>query len=63
MMGSEACMFGMAGMGLISILLIVLLVLGIGALVKYLFFSRKGERESTQEQKGREANGSFVREK
>ncbi len=31
----------MGGMGLIGILAIVLLVLGIAALVKYLFFSQK----------------------
>ncbi|MFC3284949.1 hypothetical protein [Litchfieldella rifensis] len=43
MMGSEACTWGMAGMGLISILLIVALVLGIAALVKYLFFNRRHE--------------------
>ncbi|MBB3231172.1 hypothetical protein [Halomonas stenophila] len=43
MMGSEACTWGMAGMGLISILLIVALVLGIAALVKYLFFKKRRE--------------------
>lgn len=41
MMGSENCMWGMAGMGLIGILLVIALVLGVAALVKYLFFSRK----------------------
>ncbi|HDZ37250.1 MAG TPA: hypothetical protein ENH62_03015 [Marinobacter sp.] len=41
MMTSDACVFGMAGMGLISLLLIVALVLGVAALVKYLFFSKK----------------------
>lgn len=38
MMTSEACTFGMAGMGVISLLLIIALVLGVGALGKYLFF-------------------------
>ncbi|WP_258364209.1 hypothetical protein [Halomonas sp. LBP4] len=41
MMGSEACMWPMAGMGLIAILLIITLVLGVAALVKYLFFGKK----------------------
>ncbi|MGQ7245626.1 hypothetical protein ACUN9V_19460 [Salinicola sp. V024] len=41
MMGSEACTWGMAGMGLIAILLVIALVLGVAALVKYLFFSKK----------------------
>lgn len=40
MMGTEACMWGTAGMGLVSILLIVALALGIGALSKYLFFGK-----------------------
>lgn len=41
MMDGGACGWGMmAGMGLVFILLIVALVLGIGALIKYLF-SRK----------------------
>ena len=40
MMGSDACTWGMVGMGLIAILLIVALILGIAALVKYLFFSK-----------------------
>jgi|TARA_Y100001001_G_scaffold151279_1_gene162703 flagellar basal body-associated protein FliL len=31
----------MAGMGLISILLIIALVLGVAALAKYLFFGKK----------------------
>lgn len=44
MMGSEACTWGMAGMGLISILLVIALVLGVAALVKYLFFSKKREK-------------------
>ncbi|WP_290443898.1 hypothetical protein [Halomonas sp. Mc5H-6] len=37
MMGSESCMWGMAGMGLIAILLIIALVFGVAALAKYLF--------------------------
>ncbi|WP_275886765.1 MULTISPECIES: hypothetical protein [Halomonadaceae] len=41
MMGSEACTWGMAGMGLISILLIIALVFGVAALAKYLFFGKK----------------------
>lgn len=40
-MTGEACGWGMAGMGLISILLIIALVLGIAALTKYLFFKKK----------------------
>ncbi|SHF59819.1 MULTISPECIES: hypothetical protein [Halomonadaceae] len=44
MMGSESCMWGMAGMGLIGILLIIALVLGVAALVKYLFFNKKREK-------------------
>lgn len=44
MMGSEACMWGMAGMGLIAILLVIALILGVAALVKYLFFSNKHEK-------------------
>ncbi|MFC7089572.1 hypothetical protein ACFQH5_08425 [Halomonas salifodinae] len=35
MMGSENCMWGMAGMGLIAILLLIALGLGLVALVKY----------------------------
>ena len=57
MMGSEACMFGMAGMGLIAILLIVALVLGIGALAKYLFFSKKREGKSAYWREGKEPHG------
>lgn len=41
MMGSENCMWGMAGMGVIAILLIIALALGVAALVKYLFFNKK----------------------
>lgn len=49
MMAGEACTFGMmAGMGLISLLLIVALVLGVGALTKYLFSGKKVDRESAQ---------------
>jgi len=44
MMGSENCMWGMAGMGLIGILLVIALVLGVAALVKYLFFSSKRDK-------------------
>ena len=40
MMGSDACTWGMVGFGLIAILLAVALILGIAALVKYLFFSK-----------------------
>lgn len=46
MMTSEACMFGMAGMGLISLLLIVALVLGVAALAKYLFSSSRSDSEN-----------------
>jgi len=48
MMTSEACTFGMAGMGLISLLLIVALVLGVGALAKYLFSRNKDDEGSAQ---------------
>jgi len=41
MMGSESCMWGMAGMGLIAILLIIALGLSVAALIKYLFFKNK----------------------
>tara|TARA_R100000322_G_scaffold46380_3_gene29032 strand:+ start:605 stop:739 length:135 start_codon:yes stop_codon:yes gene_type:complete len=44
MMGNEACMWGMAGMGLVSVLLIIGLALGIAALGKYLFFSEKNRK-------------------
>lgn len=44
MMGSENCMWGMAGMGLIAILLIIALGLGIAALAKYLFSRKKNEK-------------------
>ncbi len=40
-MGSDSCMWGMAGMGLIAILLIIALGLGVAALIKYLFFNKK----------------------
>lgn len=43
MMGSEACAWGMGGMGLIAILLLIAFGLGIAALLKYLFFARKRE--------------------
>tara|TARA_R110000850_G_scaffold23082_5_gene67896 strand:+ start:757 stop:921 length:165 start_codon:yes stop_codon:yes gene_type:complete len=36
-------MFGMAGMGLISLLLIVALVLGVAALGKYLFSKNRDD--------------------
>lgn len=39
MNGMMGCGFGMWAMGLLGILLLVLLVLGISALTKYLFFS------------------------
>lgn len=52
MMTGGACTFGMAGMGLISLLLIVALMLGVGALVKYLFLNKKGEGESAQWHEG-----------
>lgn len=45
MMGSDACMWGMIGMSLIAILLIIALLLGIAALAKYLFFSKKRRDE------------------
>ena len=48
MMTSEACMFGMAGMGLISLLLIVALVLGVAALAKYLFSRNKDDSGSVR---------------
>lgn len=42
MMDSGMCGWGMmAGMGLLFILLVVALVLGIGALTKYLFSKKK----------------------
>lgn len=41
MMGSEACTWGMGGMGLIAILLVITLILGVAALVKYLFSGKK----------------------
>lgn len=41
MMGSEACTWGMAGMGLIAILLVIALGLGIAALAKYLFSKKQ----------------------
>lgn len=46
MMTSEACTLGMAGMGLISLLLIVALVLGVGSLAKYLFSRKKDDSGS-----------------
>ena len=52
MMTGEACTMGfgmMVGMGLISLLLIVVLVLGVAALAKYLFSSKKVDRASVQE--------------
>lgn len=52
MMINEACTLGMAGMGLISLLLIVALVLGIGALAKYLFFRHKEDDGSEQKRVG-----------
>tara|TARA_R110000850_G_scaffold193670_1_gene320377 strand:+ start:7617 stop:7781 length:165 start_codon:yes stop_codon:yes gene_type:complete len=39
-------MFGMAGMGLISLLLIVALVLGVAALAKYLFSRNRDDSGS-----------------
>lgn len=48
MMTSEACMLGMAGMGLISLLLIVALVLGVAALAKYLFSRNKDDSGSAR---------------
>ena len=48
MMTNEACMFGMAGMGLISLLLIVALVLGAVALTKYLFSRNKDDSGSAR---------------
>lgn len=41
MMGSEACTWGMAGMGLMVILLIIALALGVAALAKYLFIKKE----------------------
>ena len=41
MMGSDSCMWGMAGMGLIAFLLIIALGLGVAALIKHLFFNKK----------------------
>lgn len=55
MMGSEACLFGMAGMGLISILLMIALVLAVSALAKYLFFSKKSEGSGTHGYERKEA--------
>lgn len=62
MMGAESCMWGMAGMGLVAILLIVALVLGIGALAKYLFFSKKREGKNAHWHEGKESHGHFNRE-
>ena len=62
MMGSEACMFGMAGMGLIAILLIVALVLGISALAKYLFFSKKSKGKNAHWHEGKESHSHFSHE-
>ncbi len=52
MMASDACMLGMAGMGVVSLLLIVLLVLGVAALTKYLFSRNKGDRDARKNAKG-----------
>tara|TARA_R100000687_G_scaffold55166_1_gene43954 strand:+ start:358 stop:522 length:165 start_codon:yes stop_codon:yes gene_type:complete len=41
-------MFGMAGMGLISLLLIVAFVLGVAALAKYLLSRNKDESGSAR---------------
>ncbi len=46
MMTNEACMFGMAGMGLIALVLIVALVLGVAALAKYLFSRNRDDSGS-----------------
>lgn len=43
MMTSDACISGMVGMGVISVLLVVALILGVGALAKYLFARNKGD--------------------
>jgi hypothetical protein len=48
MMTSEACTLGMAGMGLISLLLIVALVLGVAALAKHLFSGNKDDSGSAK---------------
>lgn len=48
MMTSEACTLGMAGMGLISLLLIVALVLGVAALAKNLFSGNKDDSGSAK---------------
>lgn len=40
MMMENSCAWGMAGMGLIGILLVIALVLGVAALTKYLFFNK-----------------------
>lgn len=44
MMGNEACTWGMAGMGLVGALIVMALVLGVAALVKYLFFNKQHEK-------------------
>ncbi|MEH6560380.1 MAG: hypothetical protein V7713_03020 [Marinobacter sp.] len=48
MMTSEGCMLGMAGMGLISLLLIIALVLGVVALAKYLFSRNKDDERNAR---------------
>lgn len=48
MMTSEACTLGMAGMGLISLLLVVALVLGVAALAKNLFSGNKDDSGSAK---------------
>lgn len=44
-MGNDTCQWGMMGMGLIGILLVLALVLGIAALIKYLL-PRRGTDKS-----------------
>lgn len=49
MMGSENSMSNMwgmmAGMGLIGLLVVIALVLGVAALIKYIFFDKKRDRD------------------
>lgn len=52
MMTGEACTFGMAGMVLISLLMIVALVLGIVALARYVFPGKTDDVDSRGQQSG-----------
>lgn len=49
MMGNEACQWGMMGMGLIGILLVLALVLGIAALIKYLLPRKRSDKSRSND--------------